>query len=624
MKKSLLFLLALIISGLSYGQLTGSKAIPGTPPTGYATLAAAITDLNAQGVGTGGVTFNVAAGYTETFSTALSGFITATGTSANPITFQKSGSGANPVITASGAGTIAASTTLGSNGDGVVIIEGGDYITFDGINIQENAGASTTTTRSEYGYYLKKASATDAPKNVTIKNCAISLNKANIYTFGVFVSNFVGTSSVTVTSTGGISENIKIHNNTFSNVYGAVQLRGYAASSPYDFYDQNIEIGKDGANTITDIGGGSTAMYGIYTIYQNDLTIANNSFTGTIGGTGAYYVIYTSTATNASTDIYNNSISHTFTNTTGAFYGFYNSAGSSGTSNTLNFYNNSVSNCNYSTATTGSFYGIYHTAGVTNINFYGNTISNNQLGSATTTGTGTFYLIYSTGTPTTLGTYNYYDNTLSNNTRTQSAVGGGTNYGFYIGGSGNVLNFYNNNISNFTTGSSGTTYIHYNLFSGTVKNVYDNSAVNILNANSTVYGLYNGNGTTGYFYNNKFQNLNMASASGTLYGIYQSSGTSMYYYNNFIGELKAPAATGNPAIYGAYLSGTTVGFYNNTIYLNATSTGASFGASGIYASTTPTVELRNNIVVNNSTPGATGRVVAYHRSSSTLTTYAST
>ena len=39
-------------------QLTGIKTIPGN----YATISAAVTDLNTQGVGTGGVTFNVEIG----------------------------------------------------------------------------------------------------------------------------------------------------------------------------------------------------------------------------------------------------------------------------------------------------------------------------------------------------------------------------------------------------------------------------------------------------------------------------------------------------------------------------------------------------------------------------------
>ncbi len=65
-------------------------------------------------------------------------------------------------------------------------------------------------------------------------------------------------------------------------------------------------------------------------------------------------------------------------------------------------------------------------------------------------------------------------------------------------------------------------------------------------------------------------------------------------------------------------SGTNVGLYYNTIFFNAVSSSAStFGTSGIYASTTPNLEMRNNIVVNKSTAGPTGSsfTVAYRRSS---------
>ncbi|MBK8520907.1 MAG: hypothetical protein IPL54_08520 [Chitinophagaceae bacterium] len=99
---------------------------------------------------------------------------TAAGTVANQIIFQKSGAEANPLVTRLTAGTVASTTTLGSNGDGIVIINGGDYITFDGISLQTDAGF-TVAGMMEYGYYLKKASGTDACKNVTIKNCVITL-----------------------------------------------------------------------------------------------------------------------------------------------------------------------------------------------------------------------------------------------------------------------------------------------------------------------------------------------------------------------------------------------------------------------------------------------------------------
>ena len=99
MRNVLLMALALVITSATFGQLTGIKNIPGSGGANdYATISAAITALNSAGVGSGGVTFNVAASYTETITAPLS--VTATGTLANPIVFQKSGSGANPLITA--------------------------------------------------------------------------------------------------------------------------------------------------------------------------------------------------------------------------------------------------------------------------------------------------------------------------------------------------------------------------------------------------------------------------------------------------------------------------------------------------------------------------------------------
>ncbi|HET9504019.1 MAG TPA: hypothetical protein VFO93_10785 [Hymenobacter sp.] len=58
-----LALLGLLLPASAWAQLTGTKTVPGS----YPTLAAAIAALNAQGVGmgAGGITFNVAAGYAE-------------------------------------------------------------------------------------------------------------------------------------------------------------------------------------------------------------------------------------------------------------------------------------------------------------------------------------------------------------------------------------------------------------------------------------------------------------------------------------------------------------------------------------------------------------------------------
>ena len=109
MKKLSFLVPFLFICYNGFSQLSGTLTIPGS----YATITAAIAALNAQGVGSGGVTFNVAAGYTETASNLI---ITATGTAANPIIFQKSGAGSDPLITAAPG----VSTTL----DGIIILQG--------------------------------------------------------------------------------------------------------------------------------------------------------------------------------------------------------------------------------------------------------------------------------------------------------------------------------------------------------------------------------------------------------------------------------------------------------------------------------------------------------------------
>ena len=618
MKKNvLLTMAAFMFSLLSFGQISGVKTIPGD----YATVAAAITALNASGVGPGGVTFNIAAGYTETFPALNSGLITATGTLANPVVFKKNGSGANPLITAATPGA--------GNYDYIFCIGGGDYITFDGVSVQENAANTTAAQQMEWGFAILKASATDGAQNNTIKNCTITLS-GNVAGYGIYSNNYAYTAPgtvLTVTAVTGTNSNNKFYSLTFNNCYNGIYLNGFADVAPYSFYDQGNEVGKDGANTFNGLanGGSATSTYGMYVYYQNGIKLANNTFTGTVPlGSGSCYVMYLLTGTNSNVDVYNNTISLNYTGTSGAFYAIYNSGmGSGGTTNTVNYYNNSIINNTLPNHSSGTVYFLYISTGGVTANYYGNNVSNNTIGSVSATSTGSIYYSYFTSSPTTAGTTNVYNNTVSNNTRIQSALGSATTYLFYNAGTGNVCNEYNNTVNNITVNTSGITYGLYSIYNGTTKNVYNNTISNIYNTNYTTYSIYNGGSGNAYYYNNKVQNINMASGTALLYGIFQASGNNTYYYNNFIGELKAP--TSSTTIYGLYVSGATAfGAYNNTIYLNATSTGTPFSVTGIYASVTPTVELRNNIVVNNSTPVGTGRSVAYQRSSVSLATYIGT
>lgn len=613
-------------------QLTGTKTIPGN----YASIAAAITDLNTQGVGAGGVTFNVASGYTE--STTAPIIITATGTAANPIVIQKSGTGANPVITRTDAGTIN-STILGAQADAIVIFEGADFVTFNGINLTASVAASTTT-GVEYGYYLRKVDGTNGCKNITITNSTITMSKGSsgIVT-GILSSNNDALSSttsatgITVNSIGGRNENLTFTNNTITNVHNGIYQRGFSDVAPYNFYDQNITVT---GNIINNIGGVSTSTsYGLYVIYYHDIVASNNTYNnltgGGVSGTNSMYgLMFSSSSDFGNLTAANNNL--TMTTTTGAKYAIY----SSGTSLTgsLSINNNSIS---YGPNGSGTLYGVYRfgtalTASINNniINtftatggtlygFYntGNGITaNNTIAGYTMAGTGTQYPYYLSNVSMTA-----YGNTLSN----VNYTGTGTFYGFYIGSGAAASSFYNNTASAITC--AGTTYGIY-ASSPAGMSVYSNSITGLTSTGaSNVSGIYLTGGTGIIFNRNKIANLTGSNAGSSVFGINVVSGISTIT-NNVIGDLKTPIGTSTTAdiIRGISITSTstltshTVDY--NSIFLNATSTGASFSTSGIFhtsnaTATTSNLILRNNIIINLSGTTGTGVAAAFRRSTAT-------
>ena len=144
MRKLYFLLLTVLFAASANAQLTGTKNIPGD----YADLATAITDLNTQGVGAGGVTLNSqtapAGGYA----------ITASGTLANQVTITGNGN----TITAS------AALTAGVLTDAIFKIVGADYITIQGFTMLENAAntttAAATNNMTEWGVAMLYATTT--------------------------------------------------------------------------------------------------------------------------------------------------------------------------------------------------------------------------------------------------------------------------------------------------------------------------------------------------------------------------------------------------------------------------------------------------------------------------------
>ncbi len=162
----------------------------------------------------------------------------------------------------------------------------------------------------------------------------------------------------------------------------------------------------------------------------------------------------------------------------------------------------------------------------------------------------------------------------------------------------------NNKVFNFL-GSAGN--ISAITDQASVSEVIGNE-IHDIQAAGTANGIVLG-GTTMYVSKNKVYNLsNILAGSTNANGISTSMGTGAVatIFNNFIGNIHTPNSTNVIAINGINLTGTaSYNIYFNTIFLNASSTGATFGTSGVqFASTVTALDLRNNIIVNQSVAGS--------------------
>ncbi|MDR2207288.1 MAG: T9SS type A sorting domain-containing protein [Flavobacteriaceae bacterium] len=565
--KKILFPCFLALSLGANAQITGTKIIG----TDYPTLNDAFADLNTNGVGTGGVTINIPAGYTET--PPAGGFslgtvaLNATLSAANPLIIQKSGTGANPLFTAY--------TGTNPSVESFFKFFGVDYMTIDGIDLQESPANTTAAALIEKGFAFYNLSSTDGCNYNMIQNCTITFTKVlNNQAVGVYFAHTNGFfTPINPTSIDGMHSNNKIYGNTIVNtqLYGGVYFMGYADAAPYNLYDQNNDVGGNApgmGNTFIDCGGmindaAYLTNYAVYAANQNNLNVSNNTIDFVSGGLGTVG-IYVS-GINSTFTANNNTIDATgqvFGNTGALYHGIY--SDSAGTNLTAN--NNDIS------VLVSEVYGGNGFPEVTGIKTSGN------------------------------------DFTAQNNIITGSAVG--SFYGIYSAASGSI-DISSNQIGN-ATGAVGV--------------------------DAGVYGVYmEPTGTTSDIVRNKIYNLQSNDSNSETHGIYiagSAASATTNIVNNLIGDLRAPLSDiAAPSISGIYLAatGTTsnLNLYYNSIYLNATSFGTDFGTTGIYhisdaTATTATLDLRNNIVVNLSTPKGTGRTTAFRRSASDMNNYANT
>lgn len=131
---------------------------------------------------------------------------------------------------------------------------------------------------------------------------------------------------------------------------------------------------------------------------------------------------------------------------------------------------------------------------------------------------------------------------------------------------------------------------------------------------------------------NKIYNINASASNGFSSGIRVRSlvSSTVTLQNNIIGKITAPTTSYGPngiPVTGIHLLPVLVSsnfdIYNNTVYLDASSSVASFSSAALYDlnNISHNLNLRNNILVNISTPGVSGRTASFWRSGTDLTTY---
>ncbi|MCX6249352.1 MAG: hypothetical protein NTX61_01230 [Bacteroidetes bacterium] len=624
LRKVILLFLSLI-DATSYCQLTGIKTIPGN----YATIAAAVADLNIQGVGAGGVTFNVAAGYTETLTSRLN--LTATGTASNPIVFQKIGTGNNPKITA----YVGLSTPGSLVPDGIWCLQGSDYVTINGIDLYDPNSSNPAS--MEYGYGLFKNSLTDGCQHNLIENCYITLNRVNNAagtapmvdgSVGILVINALpnaATIAITTTSGSGSNSYNHFYSNTVDNCNIGIALIGYADLDPFFLADQGNDVGGNSistGNTIKNFGGAPNAANpaaGVQTMAQYGINISYNTVNNN-DGNGVNHVntlrgIYTNTDASPGETVTYNTITLKSAVTTANVSVIENAGGSDPLGNTINISNNTIQNCTNDLMSSGYWYGIYNNGATpSNLTINGNTFT----GNSSKITLGYVYLIYNTGVVASAITMN-------NNNLSFSFPGELPFLGYFYGianSSGTsstttTVNLNNNDFSNINFSTISTSSILnfiYNTNTSVYLNINNNTWTNLnLNHTSSEY-LINNSSSTQIALNVNNNSISgtftRTGAAGAMYCYYgrgfEYTSTQNITNNNFQGITASTAGTG--AFYGMYIyNGTTSPYPKWTINgntfnnINYNTTGGFYGIYPSYlgdGSTNSATVISNNTISN--------------------------
>lgn len=431
-----------------------------------------------------------------------------------------------------------------------------------GINITTSSGNGYVITNNVIGYASSTGTGVTTYTASAGRFFGIELTAATTGTTSSIQGNTI--SGISLTSTSGTT--------TAPGIFAGISVLGGNVS--VGDITPNIVGASSGTGAITVSNSANANIFGIHATSTGTLAIVNNVIGGITGAGNAAGV----------------SCGITAINTTGA------STATTVTGNTIggSTANSIVSGVSGTTTAATTVSGIATAGGVTTLTVSGNTVNNmTNYGNSTTS---LLRGIFSGGSPTTA--------VISNNTVSNLTLASGT-------------------ISNI----EGTTPTTLTISGNAVFNA------TVTGNTGTIHGINQTGGTTSSLFKNKIYSLTASGTGSAVNGILASGGTTVNIYNNVIGDLKTPTTSAADPVRGISVTSTssTTNYrvYYNSIYLNASSTGTNFGTSGVYhtvsaTATTAALDLRNNMVINESTPAGTGITAAFRRSNTALGNFAST
>lgn len=334
-------LFVLFCSQSVFAQLTGTKTIGGGGD--YATIEAAITDLNTQGTADPGVTFLIASGY---YTPAASlNITTTTGSATAPIEFRP----------APGA-TVQVDVLGGASGPAWGLGDGVDYVTLNG----SNTGSGTDRSMKVFNI--------SAGSNIGLKgfgqNANCTFKNIITRTGATTTTNWNATAcrGIDVFYTTTESNNFVVDNCQVSNAGIGIRVEGNSTTPLlYGIIIRN--------NTVDSCG-----LQGIHNIYNIGAQIYNNTVSCQLG-TGTVTIginIFTANAGNFR--CYNNTVfnvksNSTSTSTTAFIAGIQVASTSTANSRAGSVFNNFVYDINYTAATgTAPVAGIWFSTASANTN----------------------------------------------------------------------------------------------------------------------------------------------------------------------------------------------------------------------------------------------------------------